>query len=90
MEGQGLRAPQEGPVRELVDEDGAPSERLGRPLPQTGAHTLAQSLGDLFQLLDVAPEVTFNALAGQVMTSVECQHRLQLGITLLQLLLSFS
>ncbi|OLQ14933.1 hypothetical protein AK812_SmicGene929 [Symbiodinium microadriaticum] len=100
MEGQGLRAPQEGPVRELVDEDGAPSDRpgwaapvefslpgLGRPLPQTGAHTLAQSLGDLFQLLDVAPEVTFNALAGQVVTSVECQHRLQLGITLLQLLL---
>ncbi|CAE7898809.1 unnamed protein product, partial [Symbiodinium microadriaticum] len=87
MEGQSVRSPQEGPVRELLNEDGSPSERLGRLPPQAGGHTLAQSLGDLFPLLDVAPEVTFNALAGQIMSSVECQHRLQLGITLLQLLL---
>ncbi|CAE7323141.1 unnamed protein product [Symbiodinium sp. CCMP2456] len=86
QEAPGVMA-QEEPVRGLVSEDGAPSERLGGPSPQAGGHTLAQSLGDLFQLLDVAPDVTFNALAGQIMSTVECQHRLQLGITLLQLLL---
>ncbi|CAE7825917.1 unnamed protein product [Symbiodinium sp. CCMP2592] len=90
VEGPSVCAPTKGPVRMLVDgnhDASGPGDAPGEFCGQ-GGRELSHSLGELFDLLLVAPHVSCNALAKQIMDFVETQHTLQLGISLLQLLLA--